>query len=140
MVCATAYPCIGPRCSACRISRSSVPCNRLSDFAMTPIDDLGDDRPSPIDCQGGARERPGTDHQLDIGNLPRTPWCNVNLFDAHSFLRLSCEGIAVDSVAVPNHKPGSAVFRKCFDDLLCGPNRRGMLRDIEVNDAASIVR
>ena len=80
-----------------------------------------------------------SDHPLDIGILPRTPWCNVNLFDAHSF-DSRCEGIAVDSVAVPNHKPGSAVFRKCFDDLLCGPNRRRMLRDIEVDDAASIVR
>src|SRR5215468_4551178 len=80
-----------------------------------------------------------SDHALDIGILPRTPWCNVNLFDAHSF-DSQCEGIAVDSVAVPNHKPGSAVFRKCFDDLLCGPNRCRMLRDIEVDDAASIVR
>jgi hypothetical protein len=33
----------------------------------------------------------------------------VNFFDAHSF-DSRCEGIAVDSVAVPNHKPGSAVF------------------------------
>ena len=61
------------------------------------------------------------------------------LLDAHSF-DSRCEGIAVDSVTVPNHKPGSAVFRKCFDDLLCGPSRRGMLRDIKVDDAASIVR
>ena len=53
-----------------------------------------------------------SDHPLDIAILPRTPWCNVNFFDAHSF-DSRCEGIAVDSVAVPNHKPGSAVFRKC---------------------------
>ena len=80
-----------------------------------------------------------SDHPLDIAILPRTPWCNENLFDAHSF-DPGCEGVAVDSVAVPNHKPGSAVFRKCFDDLLCGPNRRRMLRNIEVDDAAAIVR
>ena len=46
----------------------------------------------------------------------------------------------MDSVAVSNHKSPSAAFRKRFDDLLCGPNRRGMLRDIEVDDAATIVR
>jgi hypothetical protein len=34
---------------------------------------------------------------------------------------------------------GAAVFRKCFDDLLCGPNRRWMLCDIEVDDTATIV-
>src|SRR5215813_9413854 len=80
-----------------------------------------------------------SDNPFRVAVLPRTPWCNENFFDTHSF-DSRCEGIAVDSVAVPNHKPGSAVFRKCFDDLLCGPNRRGMLRDIEMQDTSTIMR
>src|SRR5262245_59672546 len=59
--------------------------------------------------------------------------------DAHS-CDSRCEGFTVDSVAVSNHKSRSAVFRKRVDDLLCGPCRRRILRDIEVDDAATIVR
>ena len=80
-----------------------------------------------------------SDHPFRIAILPRTPWCYTDFSDAHSF-NSRPEGFAVDSVPVSNHKPGSAVFRKCFDDLLCRPNRRGMLRDIEVDDTATIMR
>src|SRR5215468_4404956 len=80
-----------------------------------------------------------SDHPLDVAVLPRTPRCDENFVSAHSF-NSRPEGFTVDSVAVSNHKPGSAVFRKCFDNLLCRPNRRGMLRDIEVDDASTIVR
>jgi len=80
-----------------------------------------------------------SDDAFHVAILPRTPWCNANFFDAHSF-NPRPEEFAIDSVAVSNHKPRGAVFRKCFDDLLCSPNRRWMLRDIEVDDAATIVR
>src|SRR5215471_20211321 len=80
-----------------------------------------------------------SDHALHVAILPRTPWCHTDLLDAHS-IDSRYEGLAVNSIAVSNHKPGSAPFRKCFDDLLCGPNRRQMLRDVEVDDASTIVR
>src|SRR5215831_15636062 len=35
-----------------------------------------------------------SDHPLDIAILPRTPWCNENFFDTHSFDSRG-EGIAV---------------------------------------------
>jgi hypothetical protein len=71
-----------------------------------------------------------SDHPLHVAILPRTSWCNANLLDAHSF-NPRPEELPIDSVAVATHKLRSAVFRKCFDDLLCGPNRRWMLRDID---------
>ena len=77
-------------------------------------------------------------HPLHVAILPRTPWRNTNFLDAHSFDSRS-EGFAVDSVTASNHKPGNTVFRKCFDDLLCRPNGRWMVRDIEVDDTATIV-
>ena len=80
-----------------------------------------------------------SDHTFRVAILPRTPWCNANCLDAHSF-NSRPEEFAIDSVAVSNHKPRSAVFRKCFNDLLCSPNRRWMLRDSEVDDSATIVR
>ena len=77
-------------------------------------------------------------HPLHVAILPRTPWRNANFLDAHSFDSRS-EGFAVDSVAVSNHKPRNTVIRKCFDDLLCHPNGRWMLRDIEVDDTDAAV-
>src|SRR5215831_12716928 len=68
-----------------------------------------------------------SDHPLHVAILPRTPWRYADLLDAHSY-DSRCEAFAVDSVAVLNHKSRSAVFRKPFDDLLCCPTRRGMLR------------
>src|SRR5262245_25129248 len=80
-----------------------------------------------------------SNHPLHVAILPRTPWCNANLLDSHS-LHSGSEGFTVDSVTVSNHKPRSPVFRKCFNDLLCSPNRRRMFRDVEVDDATAIVR
>ena len=80
-----------------------------------------------------------SDQPLHVAIQPGTAWCYLDLFDVHSFDSRP-EGFTVDSVAISNHKPGSRVFRKCFDDLLCRPGRRRMLSDIKVNDAATIVR
>ena len=80
-----------------------------------------------------------SDQSLHVAVLPRTPWCNANLLDAHSVDSRSEES-AIDSITVSNHKPRSAVFRKCLDDLLCSPGRRRVLCHIEVKDAATIVR
>ena len=58
-----------------------------------------------------------SDHPLDVAVLPWALRCDENFLNPHSF-NSRPEGFTVDSVAVSNHKPGSAVFRKCFDDLL----------------------
>ena len=80
-----------------------------------------------------------SDHPLHVAILPRTPWRDADFLDVHSFD--SCpEGFSVDSVTVSHHKPRNRVFRKCFDDLLSSPNRRGMLGHVELDDAATIVR
>src|SRR5215510_8307757 len=79
-----------------------------------------------------------SDHAFHVAILPRTSRCNQNFLDVHSF-NPRPEQFAIDSIAVSNYKSRSTVFRKCFDDLLCSPNRSWMLRDIEVNDAATIV-
>src|ERR1035441_6679882 len=53
MRCATPQPCIGPRASVCRISRSSVPCNKSVDGG-TAFPSIFDNRftLAPVDCQG----------------------------------------------------------------------------------------
>src|SRR5262245_13153891 len=80
-----------------------------------------------------------SNHPLHIAVLPRTSRCDTNLLDAHSF-NPRPEAFTVDSVAVADHEPRSTVFWKRFDDLLCSPNRRRILRHIEVDHAATIVR
>ena len=80
-----------------------------------------------------------TDQPLDIAILPRTSRCNQNLLDVDAFN--SCpERFAVDSVAISNQIPRNSVFWKCFNVLLRCPNSHWMLGDIEVEDAATIVR
>src|SRR5205085_1037204 len=79
------------------------------------------------------------DQPLHVTVLPRTSRCNQNLLNVHSF-NSRPERFAVYSVAISNEIPRSSVFRKCFDDLLCCPNRRWMLGDVEVEDTATIVR
>src|SRR5215831_19095238 len=75
-----------------------------------------------------------SDHPLHVAILPRTPWRYADLLDAHGFDSRP-ERFAVDSVPISNHKTRSAVFGKCFDDLLCSPNRCRMLGDMEMDDA-----
>src|SRR5262245_38313741 len=73
-----------------------------------------------------------SDYPLHEAILPGAHRCGTNLLGTHSF-HSGPEGFAVDSVAVSNDITRSSVFRKCFDDLLCGPNSRRMFRDIEVD-------
>jgi hypothetical protein len=49
------------------------------------------------------------------------------------------ENITVDRVPVSQEPSGRAVVRKGFNDLLRGPHGRGVLRDGEVHDPATLV-
>ena len=79
------------------------------------------------------------DHPLHVAILSGTPGCNPHVLDSHS-LNSCREMLAVDSIAIANHIAWSAVFRERFNDLLCGPEGRGMVCDIEMEDAATVVR
>ena len=80
-----------------------------------------------------------SDDTFHVTVLPRTPRCDPNVLDAHSF-NSRPEGFTVYSVAVSHNVPWSAVFGKRLDDLLCGPTRRRMLGDVVVNNAPTVVR
>src|SRR5467141_2673444 len=70
--------------------------------------------------------------------LPRTPWNSEHFRDSHALNPVS-EVAAVNSVPITDQIAGRRVFWKCFDDLLCGPFCRGMLRNIEVQHAATLM-
>ena len=79
------------------------------------------------------------DHAFHVAILPGTSGCSPNLLDAHS-LNSCPEMLAVDSIAISNHIPRSGVLWKCLNDLLRGPNCRGMFSDIEMHHAAPLMR
>ena len=71
--------------------------------------------------------------------LPRAPWSSEHFRDSHA-LNSVAEVAAVNPVPITDQIAGCRAFWKCFDDLLCGPFCRGMLRDIEVQHAAPLMR
>src|SRR6266850_5638014 len=71
--------------------------------------------------------------------LPRTPWSSEHFGDCHALNSVS-EVAAVNSVPITDQIARCLVFWKCFDDLLCDPFSRGMLRDIEMQYAATLMR
>ena len=79
------------------------------------------------------------DHSLHITVLPRTLRCNPNLLDTYSFNSCS-EVVTVNCISISNQIPWSDVSWKCFNDLLCGPNRCRMFSDVEVPDTTTVVR
>ena len=80
----------------------------------------------------------GSDDAFDIRILPWGTWRNENLLDAEHAGTAS-EVPAVNSVAVTNQIPTCRVPRERFDELSAGPFSRGMLGNVEVNDASSVV-
>ena len=75
---------------------------------------------------------------FDVGVLPRTPRGDHHLFDPHVLYPLPKRG-AVDAVPIAQEIPRGLVPREGINDLLCGPLRSGMLSDVEVDDATSMV-
>ncbi len=78
------------------------------------------------------------DHSFRVTILPRASRRGPNLLNAHSFDRV-VEPMTVNPISVSNQIAWRRVVRKGFDDLLSGPFCRWMLRDIEVNELATVV-
>jgi hypothetical protein len=79
------------------------------------------------------------DEPLHVWILPGTRWGNHHVFDAH-VSHPSLKGGARDAVLIAQQISGGLVPREGVDDLLGGPFRRGMLGDIEVDDASPLMR
>lgn len=75
---------------------------------------------------------------LDKGILPWTPGSDHDLLDPHMLYPLS-KGHAIDAVPITQEIPRGLVPRKGINDLLGGPPCRGMLSNVEVDDATSMV-
>ena len=71
--------------------------------------------------------------------LSGTLWSGEHFLDSHSLNSVS-EMTTVDSVTVPYQIPRCSIFWERFDDLLRGPFCRGMLSDIEMQHAATLMR
>jgi len=79
------------------------------------------------------------DQAFSEGILPRTPGCGEHFLDPASVYSVS-EIITVDSIAVPYQVLRHSIVRERFDDLLGCPFCCGMLRDIEMQHAATLMR
>ena len=71
--------------------------------------------------------------------LPRTLRGREHLLNVHSLNSIS-EMTTVHPVTIPYQISRCSIFRKCFDDLLCRPFGRGMLRHIEMHHAPPLMR
>src|ERR1051326_5326081 len=71
--------------------------------------------------------------------LPRTSCCGQHLVDSHS-LNPVPEMATVNSITVSYQILRRTIFWQGFDDLLRRPFCRGMLRHIEMQQAATLVR
>jgi len=78
------------------------------------------------------------DQPLNIRILPRTSWGDHDFLDPQMLYPL-LKGRAIDAVPVTQEIPRGLVPREGLDDLLGGPFRGGMLGDVEVDDAPSMM-
>jgi len=79
-----------------------------------------------------------SDDTLDVSSLPWGPWSAEDLFDAQHF-DLLAELVPVNPISVPQHEFRGAVEWKGFDHLLCGPGRRRVSGDVEVQYTAAVM-
>src|SRR5262245_28266435 len=75
---------------------------------------------------------------LDIRILPRTPGGDHNLLNPHMLDPLP-KGCPVDPVLIAQEIPRGLVPWEGINDLLGGPRRRGMCRDVAVDDTTPMV-
>jgi hypothetical protein len=78
------------------------------------------------------------DEPFDVRILPWTPWSNHHFFDAHVSHPLPKRDV-IDAVPIAQQIPWGFVPGEGIYDLLGGPLRCRMLRDVEVDDATSMV-
>jgi hypothetical protein len=82
----------------------------------------------------------GADHAFRKGILPGRSRRDEHFIDAH-VLESMPEVVAIDPVSITEQVSGlAAVRREGLDDLLGGPLRRRVIRDVEVEDASIFVR
>jgi hypothetical protein len=81
----------------------------------------------------------GADHAFDKRILPGTTRCREHFFDAH-LLHGPPRIRSVDRITIPDDEPRRRVPRPRLAELLRGPRRGGMCRDVHVDNAASLVR
>src|SRR6266700_3319838 len=79
------------------------------------------------------------DEPFNIGILPRTPWRNEDLLDAHMLDPLS-KGCAIDTVPTAEQILWGLVPRERLNHLLCRPWGGRMLGNVEMHDATAVVR
>jgi hypothetical protein len=75
------------------------------------------------------------DAPLDVGVLSRTSWGNQHFCDSHVLHTLPKRG-PIDPVPIAQQIPRGLVPRKGFHHLLSCPQRRGVFRDVKMDDAA----
>src|SRR6516164_5729256 len=80
-----------------------------------------------------------SDHPFRIAVLPRTPGRYRNFLDTQSIYSC-CEIMTVDPVTISHQVARHGVVGKRFHHLLCRPFRRGMICDVEVDNASSVMR
>ena len=81
---------------------------------------------------------PGTDHAFSERVLPGRARRRQHILDSHR-LRGTPKVRSVDRVAIPYQESRGGVPRPRLAELLRGPRRGRMLRDVEVNDAPAVV-
>ena len=81
----------------------------------------------------------GTDQTLRVRILPRRPPGDQHLINTHP-VHPSLEVITIDAVAITEAVTGRRVPGECLHDLLCRPRSRGLLGDVELDDATTMVR
>jgi hypothetical protein len=80
----------------------------------------------------------GSNQSLRIRILPRAGRARDNLADAQAG-HPAAEHVSINRITISQQPSCRGVIRKGFNDLLRGPCSRGMFRDREVNDPATLM-
>jgi hypothetical protein len=80
----------------------------------------------------------GADHSLHERVLPRRAGGGEDLADPHA-LDSPRELLAVDRVSITEQEPGSRIVRERLDDLPGGPDGRGVVRNVDMEEFAAVV-
>src|SRR5262245_16992054 len=75
---------------------------------------------------------------LAVWILPGTAWCSLHFFNAH-VLDALLNMLTVDPVPVSQQVTWGGLPGKRLDDLLCGPLCSGMLGNVAMHDAPTLV-
>jgi hypothetical protein len=78
------------------------------------------------------------DDPLCEGILPGRAGGGEDLTNSHT-LDSPRELLAVDRVSITEQEPGNRIVRECLDDLPGGPDCRGVVRDVDMEEFAAVV-